>query len=254
MNIPKVQFIPATKEQTLFYLCHFLIGKNVRKDWGNEILYFYPPLKKLLASEPSLSAKRQIIERFFSDTHDMLKPALEKKADVYQRAWNPINEDIIKALASVVEIPWSKYPKTIIARVSLNPICPRFLKQNVFDVFRGMSVDEMKATCIHELLHFIYFEKWKTVFPDTKEREFDTPYLVWHLSEMVPGIILNDERIQHVFKHKFHSYKEYESVKIDGILLLTRLRALYSNRKSFEEFLQHAWKFMNEYKRIIKGI
>ena len=71
----------------------------------------------------------------------------------------------------------------------------------------------MKSVAIHEILHFIYFEKWKKVFPKTQEKEFDAPHLVWQLSEMVPGIILNDKRVQNVFKYKFDSYKEYENFK-----------------------------------------
>lgn len=60
---------------------------------------------------------------------------------------------------------------------------------------------KMKAVSLHEILHFIYFEKWKQIFPQTNEKEFECPGLVWELSEMVPPIVLSDERMQKIFRH-----------------------------------------------------
>lgn len=235
----------------MFYLCHFLLSENTPDDWKRDILCFYPPLKAKLKGKLPKAKDRQIIANFFSDAHDFLSPTLKKKARVYQRAWDPINTEIMKALSSIVEIAWPSGLKTISAHVSLNPICPRFIKEKAFHVFRGRSIEEMKECAIHELLHFIYFEKWKRVFPETPEREFDAPFLVWHLSEMVPGVVLNDPRIQNVFKYKFRSYPEYEAIKTNGVPMLTRLKQLYDNSKNFEEFLREAWEFAYEHKKLV---
>ena len=52
------------------------------------------------------------------------------------------------------------------------------------------------------MLSFLYFEKWKSLYPKMDRRKFDTPYIEWHLSEIVAPIILNDKRIQRLLKKR----------------------------------------------------
>ena len=42
----------------------------------------------------------------------------------------------------------------------------------------------------HEILHFLWFKKWKEVFPETGLKEYESPHLVWRLSEIMDPIIL----------------------------------------------------------------
>jgi len=104
------------------------------------------------------------------------------------------------------------------------------------------------------LLHFVYFKKWHKIFPKTKHREFDSPYLVWHLSEMVPAIVLNDSRLQKIFKYKFGSYDIYENAILDKKPLLSYLQKFYDNRKDFEDFLKNSWDFTKENKEFIQSL
>jgi hypothetical protein len=62
---------------------------------------------------------------------------------------------------------------------------------------------------LHEILHFIWFEKWKEIFPEHNKKEFESPHLAWKLSEMVPLAILSDSRIQNIFRHKPPVYNEW---------------------------------------------
>ena len=157
-------------------------------------------------------------------------------------------------LSEIVEQKWPEKDGKIIARVSLNPICPRYIKQRTFDVFYRQNARRMKSVAIHELLHFIYFEKWKRIFPNAKEREFDAPYLVWKLSEMVPKVILNEKRIQEIFKYKFDSYREYENFKLNGKPLLSYLQDFYDDRKDFADFLKQSWEFVKKHEKEINSI
>jgi len=160
----------------------------------------------------------------------------------------------MKVLSEVVEQDWPDRDKKILARISLNPICPRYIKQRTFDLFYKSKLEYMKSVAIHEILHFIYFEKWKKVFPKTPKKEFDAPYLIWQLSEMVPKIILNDKQVQNVFRYRFSSYKEYENFKLNGKPLLSYLQSFYENKKDFADFLKKSWKFVKQYEDKINSI
>ncbi len=254
MDIPKVEFSVAPLDKTFRLIHRFLNPAEGDWDWSNTIYRNYPELKNKLQNIRDTKKREKIEYCFFTEVFKKERVELEKRAKIFQREWNKINDSVMLVLSEVVEQKWPEKDKKIFARVSLNPICPRYIKQRTFDVFFRMKPKHMKSVAIHEILHFIYFEKWKKVFPKTKEKEFDKPHLVWHLSEMVPRIILNDKRVQNVFEYKFSSYKKYENFKLNGKPLLSYLQDFYDNRKNFADFLKRSWKFVKKYEDEIKSI
>ena len=254
MNIPKVEFSVAPIDKIFSLIHYFLNPARGDWDWSNAIYKNYPELKSKLQNVKDKKKTKEVEYRFFTEVFKKERIELEKRAKIFQIEWNKINDDIMLVLSKVVEQEWSDKDRKIFARISLNPICPRYIKQRTFDLFYKQKPQYMKSVAIHEILHFIYFEKWKKVFPKTKEKEFDAPHLVWQLSEMVPGIILNDKGVQNVFKYKFGSYKEYENFKLNGKPLLSYLQDFYDNRKDFADFLKKSWKFVKQHEKEINSI
>jgi len=254
MKVPRLEFSVAPLNKIFPLIHHFLNPAKGDWDWSNAIYKNYPELKGRLQNVKDKKKRKEIEYRFFTEVFKKERIELEKRAKIFQREWNKINDDIMLVLSKVVEQEWPKKDKKIFARISLNPICPRYIKQRTFDLFYKQKPKYMKSVAIHEILHFIYFEKWKKVFPKTQEKEFDAPHLVWQLSEMVPGIILNDKRVQNVFKYQFDSYKEYENFKLNRKPLLSYLQDFYDNRKDFADFLKKSWKFVKKYEKEINSI
>ncbi|MDP3989777.1 MAG: hypothetical protein Q8Q01_01065 [archaeon] len=254
MKAPKVEFSIASINR-IFPMIHFFLNPTKKQwDWSNAIYKNYPELKSKLLTVKDKNKRKEIEYHFFLDVFKKEKNELEKSAKRFQKDWDKINDKVMLVLSEVIEQEWPEKDRTIHGRTSLNPICPRYIKQRTFDVFYKCSHARMKAITMHEILHFIYFEKWKKVFPKTKQREFDSPYLVWKLSEMVPGIILNDDKFQKIFKHKHRPYKEYEKLKIEGKPLLSYLQNFYDNRKDFADFLKQSWKFVKKHEKEINSI
>ena len=255
MLIPKLKFIVASLDEVFPIIHKFLNPSREDWDWSERIYWHYPQLRKRVSSVNNPELKKREEYSFFQELFEREKPLLEENSRIFQREWGKINDKVMLALSDIVEQEWPNKYATITARVSINPICPRDINRGVFDVFYKESINSMKEVVIHELLHFIYFEKWINVFPETDRREFEYPHLVWHLSEMVPGIILNDERIQRIFRHEFHSYEEYESIMIKDKPLLRHLQEFYDHRRSFEDFLRNSWNFIQTYREeIFSGI
>ena len=252
--IPKVKFEAAPLKHYINMIYHKLNPRKEDWDWSDRIFKNYPGLEKKLKGINDYDKRVKIIYDFFKQTEKNKKVKLRESCLRFQRSWNKINNKALEALSEVVEINWPKNTMKIAAYVTLNPICPRWIKKRTFDIYYKFNIRKMKAVSLHEILHFIYFEKWKQVFPKTKEREFDKPYLVWQLSEMVPPIILKDERIQKVFRHKPPAYKEYVKFKIDKKPLLEYFQEFYDNKKDFEDFLKQSWKFVKEHKKEIMSI
>jgi len=112
---------------------------------------------------------------------------------------------------------------------------------------------------MHEILHFLYFKKWKEVFPKAERRTFDSPHLVWRLSEILDPIILNNyPKIQKLTKLKHQTYKEFQKAKIGNEKLVPHFEVLYrkhlQSKKPFEVFLKIAWKEAKKHHKKISAI
>jgi hypothetical protein len=254
MNIPKVEFSLAPINKTFPIIHSFLNPEKGDWNWSGRILRNYPQLRNKLKGVKNKKKRKEIEYNFFKEIFQKKRTELEKRVKIFQKEWNKINDKVMIVLSEIVEQEWPKNDKQISARVSMNPICPRFIKQRTFDVFYKQTPKFMESVAIHEIFHFIYFEKWKKVFPKTKEKEFDCPRLVWHLSEMVPGIILNDKKVQKIFKYKFGSYDIYEKHKLNGKPVLYYLQRFYNNKSDFADFLKKSWKFVKKYEKEIKNL
>jgi hypothetical protein len=252
-HIPIVKFEVAPLDGIFHALHLFLNPPKNQWDWSSRIYDAYPDLASRI-SEKEKKKKREAEYAFFKETYEKETHLLKKQRDRFQTEWDGISNKVMEVFTEVIEQGWSDIDTIIHARVSLNPICPRFIKTRTFDVYYKQDAERMKATAIHELLHFIYFEKWKSIFPETKPREFDYPYLVWHLSEMVPRVILNEKRFQNIFKHEHSSYKVYEQAIIEDRPLLSYLQAFYDQKTNFEDFVRKSWQFVQAHKKEIKAL
>jgi hypothetical protein len=253
MESPKIKFTIAKPKEIVPLINHFLNPRPRGWDWSHYILNKYPELKKKLVKATDKKKRNFITKNFFETYYKKEIGNLEKVRKEYQKAWDKINNKIMIALSEIVEYSWPKNCEKITARVSLCPINPRYIKSRTFDINYSASLHSMKAITIHEILHFIYFEKWKRIFPKIPEKKFEAPYLVWDLSELITSIVLSDKRIQNVFKHKPTPYKEHEKMKISGKCVLNYINELYKKRKNFEDFLRKSWRFVKKHKKEIGG-
>jgi len=210
----------------------------------------YPKLSKVksLEDEKSIEQFERIVKKIYEENVELLHKA---KEDVEER-WAKIESKIITRLQEILEL--NKKPKSIVGKASMLPIEPRNIAGRRF-YFYAKSKCNIETT-VHELLHFMWFMKWMECFPEykdpKKQREFDSPYLVWHLSEIVPGLILNDHIIVKELDCKPRSYREYYEKKINGKSIIEHVKEIYENRKNMCDFMKKAWNFVKKNKKIIQ--
>ena len=252
--IPKVEFKISSIEHMINPINRFLNPKKGDWNWSLDILNKYPELNIKLSKIKDISKREKVTKEFYQDFLMNNKEKLEEEKQLFQEEWDTINDKFMKTLSGILDINWPRKDEKIIAYVSLNPICPRYIKKRTFDIYHKGDIGWMKSVAMHEILHFLWFEKWKQIFPKTSERHFDGPHLEWQLSEMVPKIILSDEKIQKIFKHKPGVYREYLATKIDRRPLLSYIGKFYHEKKDFEDFVRKSWSFVQKYKKEINKI
>jgi hypothetical protein len=158
--------------------------------------------------------------------------------------WSKNGKEYLILLQEIMNINWPKNRKRIKVMLSISPICPRFLDSWSFSIFYRLKTKDAEEIILHECSHFLYFEKWKNLYPKSEKRNFEFPNIEWQLSELVTPIILNDERIQKYLKRKARFYKEHLKIKMGEKTAPGFLTELYKKNikkeNGFEIFLEKA--------------
>jgi len=107
---------------------------------------------------------------------------------------------------------------------------------------------------LHESCHFLYFEKWKQIFPKHWKKTFEAPCIEWHLSEIIAPILLNNLRMQKILKKKVEFYKEHERIKIKKVSAPQYFSGLYeecrSNQRSFADFIRQSYAEIKKHEKL----
>lgn len=148
---------------------------------------------------------------------------------------------ISEAISEVIGEPWRPIEKINIY-VGACPIAPRFLSSNSFLLPYYHSVDTLINWSAHEMIHFLYFKKWKKLFPNHNPKKFEHPGHVWVLSEILVAVIGSDKRIKNIVKSEFGIYEQWKEITVNEKGLIVIFTEIYQKSKSFNGFLKNSWK------------
>lgn len=249
----KVKFtdIPLSKEIDWI---HGFLFQN-KWGWGKHIIRKHPEIKKVFSfktESEQIEFLREYIVKFKIEDQKLI----EKNKTIYQKEWQKVEKDFFTILSEIIQIDWPKNRKAIKAMVSLNPICPRFLNDWSFSIFYNYKkISHAMEVIMHESCHFLYFEKWKKLYPKMDSKKFESPYLEWHLSEILAPIILNDPKIQKLLGRKADFYVEHKRIKIGDKTIPKYFNDLYKKiniDKNFDEFLKKSYKTIKNNRKLFK--
>ena len=173
-----------------------------------------------------LQVRFEIMNKDKQAAPEILKEMQEKK-ESFQKIWDThgklINEELAKTFSR--EMP----NKECIGRISTDPGSPRFLSDSSFNLPYTKTPDEALATSIHEIIHFLWFEKWKDVYPNCEpEKDFEHPSFSWLLSEIsVDPIIKSSESLAKLAKDK-PAYPHFYTSEFCGATPIESFTELYS--------------------------
>ncbi|MBU1046739.1 hypothetical protein KKH36_03110 [Patescibacteria group bacterium] len=252
MKIPKVKFteIPIETEIRMFY--YFLFENDW--DWSKSLFQVHPNLKEV----KELKSKKDriaFITKYIKGFRKVRGEVIDKNKEIYKKNWEKIEKDFLLTLSEVIEEEWPKNRKEIVANMSINTICPRDIKDWCFSIFYNYDKKLIATKLIaHEITHFLYFERWKKLYPKMDQKRFNKPYIEWHLSEILAPVILNDKRLKKIIGEKSYGYKEHEKVKIGNKTTPKFFEDLYrkyqKENRSFEEFLKESYRVIKENKEL----
>lgn len=224
----------------------WLYGFLFTSPWRSVILKKHPGLSPVLTL--SNEAKRvAFIRAYVEKTRDERRDDIIRAEKSYRALWHRIGPRCVEALSQLMQVHLTR-DRRATALLSIDPICPRFLKTWSFSIyFDYRKPEHALEVMLHEICHFLYFRKWHEIFPNHRATRFEAPDIVWHLSELMASILLNDPDIRSLWGGKAVFYKEHMRLRIGKISVPAFYTRMYRDWKKtkapFDDFLRQAFVF-----------
>lgn len=215
--------------------------------WRDALYYFYPWLDRERMEHTSGPEQAAYLREALSGVYGRLVPELAEKTEAYQAHWNENSREIEEALGDIFQIPLVERYQDIQAAVTLNPICPRFLAERRFDVFYRNSPPGALGMALHEIVHFLWFDRWQTLFLDDPA-EYESPHLKWIFSEMAVRPILGDPRLaaRNPYYPDACIYEYFYTMTAEGRPILDTMDELFAGG-SIDQFMTEGYRYCQEH-------
>jgi len=171
---------------------------------------------------------------------------LEAKIAYLQAYFHNINDELLSALAAAHETAWPADCKRIDCYVGCLPRCPRNVVTKKLWVSCSMDDTALIRATLHELAHFMFYEKWKAIYGPVPQKDLGHPSPRWFLEEMAVDPLLNSAEVQSVVPLEHRAYPQFYSESIDGIPIMEHIKTFYAARESVEDFIRRAYRFVED--------
>lgn len=244
MTLPRIVFKEMTLKENIDVIKWAYFDNNGVLSVHDFTIKYFPQLANL---DLNLSKNEiyKVIEEVVTNDYNKSKDSIISETERYNTLWEQYNDSYFKTLSSYLNIEWPNDLKEISATVGLIPVFPRYLDDFSFSICTGVEDSKLLEVCIHETLHFLWFEKWKQIHPETPRREYNTPYLVWQYSEMVTDPILNNNPFLTMFDFNERGYDSFYELEDGPVKVMDKLRNIYSKDIPIEEKINAGFDYIN---------
>ena len=232
----------------------FLLG-NEAPFWSESILYFYPQIDKQKIANCSLTDRQKYITDVLKKTYEKIENEINNKVILYNDHFQKHKGQIEDALSDAFGIDAHLMFNDLSGNITMNPICPRFLKERTFDVFYMNSEKGAIGMSLHEVIHYFWFDIWNRHFDDCYE-EYENPSLKWILSEMVVESIMSDKRLSSINPYFPREnggciYPYFQNMIVNGSPILHTIDTLY-RQNSIADFMEKSYVYCQKYENEIR--
>jgi len=253
MALPKVKF----EKLDIIDNLNILIWYSKPENSKNSPLNFYDFTLRLFPELDGKLKENMKDDEVYLILDKYVKPILKDlydNSDVlekYQSIWDKVNDNVMKELEDKLDIKWNC--ENIICYVGLLPICPRDILGKSYYVNYGLSKDDILSAGIHELCHFIYFDKWMDIYQNYNEEEFDYPHIAWYLSEAMIDPLINNGTFKKYTNNDLSAYSVFYDMYIGNESVIDILRS-YVNNYKIEEAIKKGYELFKNNENLIKGM
>jgi len=134
--------------------------------WSDSLYYFYPEINQNIQTWKERE-KEDYLRTSLRKIWDRVLPEIEAKECRYHEHFQKYRNQIEDALSDAFELDSRTMFNELLANITLNPICPRFLREEKFDLFYMNSERGALGITLHEVIHYFWFFVWNRHFRDS---------------------------------------------------------------------------------------
>ncbi len=227
--------------------------ENMDDCFKGDLFYFYPSIDKQIFYKLEEGARIEYLTSSLRDIYIKEQDTFVQKINSYNQYWQENKEIIIEAFQDAFKINLKNELNDMVSYINLNPVCPRYLHNNTFDIFYFNSERGALGISLHEIVHFIWFKIWQEYFHD-EVTDYELPHLKWVFSEMIPELIMRDERLRtrNPYFDGHCVYEYFYEIKIDEKPILDILFEMYSTLP-MHEFMVKGYEFCQQHEEYIRS-
>lgn len=238
--MPKVNFKLMSLEENIELVSWILLDEEFDK---TPLFEWFPKLRDIDTSEKDVNKKiASIVEEVYISQRENIMQSIDK----YNVIWKKYSDSFFASLEKVLNTSWPKGAQNIDAYVGILTVFPRNLDDMSFYMCTNVDENILIDSVAHECLHFLWFEKWKSMFPDFNREEFDYPYLVWRYSEMVVDPILNNTDIQRVLNCEIRAYDYFYELKDKDEFVMDNLNRIFASDSTIEDKIMEGYEYIKK--------
>ena len=249
MNIPVIKFHKMLLEENVDLIQKAFFGDNSKLNFYNYVIKMFPKLSYIdeekLSKEIILQKiKSVVIESYYNNVNEIEKSLIE-----YNKIWHKYNNKYMATISEYLNIEWPEKIKTINVNIGIIPFFPRYLDTFSFSLCPNLKKEMFMKIIAHEVLHFIWFEKWMELYPNTKKYELESPYKVWEYSEMVTDCIINSSKVSSIYKFNEKSYDYFYEIKNENVYLMDKIKEIFNSNDTIENKIKKGYTYYLNFKR-----
>lgn len=226
--------------------------ENTGSWWKDALFSFYPQIEREQMDRLRRTEQTAYLREILSSVYQQLTPELEEKKTAYQIFWDKNRQAVEEALGDTFRMPLAEQFQNIRANITMNPICPRFLAERTFDLFYRNSPKGALGMSLHEVVHFLWFDRWSTLFRDAPA-EYESPYLKWVFSEMAVYPVLGDPRLaaRNPYYPDSCVYDYFYTMTVEGRPVLDTMTELFA-AGNIDQFMTDGYRYCREHEAEIR--
>ena len=253
--LPKIIVEKMDMDLNVNLMCRFVdpvfCNKNKTRPFAERSYLLYPELRGKIADGMSKEEINQLVRPSVEKVYINQKNEMEAKIELLQSEFDKIQEQLMSAMLELFQLDWPKEQENIICYVGCISSFPRNVMTKEFFVSYEKDIPMLMMASIHEINHFVVFEKWKSMHGYDKQQEPLYPDTLWFLEEMLVDPTLNIDHIQRVAPYPQKAYDQFYERIIGTMSAEEHLIQMFTNRNFIEEFMDDAYAFIEMNKSVL---
>lgn len=250
--IPKIEVKKMDMALNIKLICRYVNPefnkRNKSRPFAERTYLLYPELRGKILDDMKEDEIYKIVKPCVERVYIENELEITKTIEQLQSSFDRIRPELMSNLIDTFEMDWPIDQERIVCYVGCISSFPRNVMTKEFFVSYEKEIDFLMMASIHEINHFVLFEKWKQMHGYDKANEPLYPDTLWFLEEMAVDPSLNTPCIQSVAPYPQKAYEQFYECMIDGVSAEDHVKNMFTVRTSMEDFLDQAYEFIDYHK------